>query len=64
MTFRETYGLAPKVTYRCPVCGVESKGRLGVAVKCATHAQQGRPHHLRHRPLYKLVASAVDEARS
>jgi hypothetical protein len=64
VNFRESWGLSPKTTYRCPLCGVESKGRLGAAVKCKTHAQQGRPHNLRHRPLYKLVASAIDEARS
>lgn len=64
MSFRDYYGLPAKATFRCPVCSVETKGRKGKPMQCATHAQNGRPHHLRHRPLYKLVASAVDEARS
>jgi hypothetical protein len=64
VNFREWYGLAPKVTFRCPICTVETKGSKGKPVKCKTHAQQGRPHHLKHRALYRLIASAIDEARS
>lgn len=62
MNFRESYGLAPKPTWRCPVCGVETKPRK----KCGYHAQQARPRDERTGRYYGLLGvlrEAVDEAR-
>lgn len=62
MTFRESWGLAPKPRHNCPICNAETiRGR-----RCFTHAQGDRNRIRRavdtHRYI-RLVCKLVDEAR-
>ena len=58
MTFRESYGLAPKHVTRCPVCGVEKKH----PTPCRAHT----PSAWRRRvnAWLRVFREAIDEARS
>lgn len=60
MSFREKYGLPPKETRRCPICGLEATG--GKPCKAHANAQNVLVHKARR--LHRFLCEAIDEARA
>jgi hypothetical protein len=60
VNFRESYGLKPKATYRCPECGLETKP----GKRCGYHANSRPGRSKRARMLRTVLRQSIDEARA
>lgn len=60
MNFRESYGLKPKVTFRCPECGIETKP----GKRCGYHANNRNARIAKARYIGQMLREGIDGARA